>query len=257
MIPPPYEKSPALAALPGIKHGFFGRRCGTVANGPGDLNVSDTIGDNPDRAADNRRTAMTALGLSSATLIRLKQIHSNGVVRVEEAFDPASLPQADGAVTSLPGRALSIVTADCVPILLADPEAGVIGACHAGREGALTCIVENTLAEMAALGAEPARIVAAVGPSISSENYEIGHELAKTLAARDPLTGDYIATSARQQEHFDLPGYVVARLGKCGLAAIDRIGGCTYAAPLRYFSHRHFTHTGRGAGRQISIIGLT
>jgi hypothetical protein len=252
MTQPPFETSAALAALPGIRHGFFGRQSGTGD----DLNVSDVIGD-PDEAAENRRVAATALGITPPFIVvRLKQIHSDRVMLIGPDYDTSRQPEADGHATDVPGRALAIVTADCAPILFADAEAGIVGACHAGREGALSGVLENTITAMMALGADPDRIVAAIGPSISGPNYEIGPELAAELKNRDPDIQTFIEAPENGREHFDLPAYVEARLASIGLAKVERVGGCTYADPARYFSHRHFTHSGVSAGRQISMISI-
>lgn len=252
MSVPTFETSPTLSKLPYIRHGFFGR----VSGGAGELNVSDTIGDK-DAATANRLAAIEALGAKKPALIRLKQIHSDRVLLINEDSDTSRQPEADGMATNVPGFMLSIVTADCVPVLFADNKAGIVGACHAGREGALAGVIENTILAMVALGAEPERIVAAIGPSISGDNYEIGEKLAGELLQRDTDTNAFISTPEGGQPHFDLPGYAEARLKEAGLAAIERVGGCTYAHPDRYFSHRHFTHHGKGEGRQISMISIS
>lgn len=253
MIHPPVEKAPNLKSLEGIAHGFFGRRCGN-GSGPG-LNCSDLFGTD---AAENRRLALTTLGMGPMPLALLKQVHSADIVTLTSPPAPDSRPEADGLVTNLPGIALGILTADCTPILFADPQAGVVGACHAGWKGAISGILANTIDAMTALGADPVRIKAAIGPTISGANYEVGPEFAAELIAIDRAAKPFIflpENSAR--EHFDLPGFVAAQLRHKGIGNIEIAGGCTYASPARYFSHRHTTHHGTVAGRQIAIIANT
>lgn len=245
----PFERAANLGGAFGIRHGFFGRR------GAGqELNVSENFGTG-DAVRENRRRAVIALGGGDVPLIGLRQVHSNEVVTLTELPAGDTRPEADGLVTALPGVALGINTADCAPILFADPEAGVIGACHAGWRGAVGGIAGKTLDAMIALGAARDRIAAAIGPTISGPNYETGPEFAETLLRRDPATAPFIfVPDGGAREHFDLPGYLTAQLGTLGLASIERTGGCTYSDPSRYFSHRHSTHHGTPEGRQIAIV---
>jgi polyphenol oxidase len=163
------------------------------------------------------------------------------------------LPAPDPRRTRL---ALGILTADCSPVLLADPEAGVIGAFHAGWKGAIGGIAQATVAAMGALGAEPARIVAAIGPTISQRNYEVGPEFAANLLGRHRDAGNRIMTPPGGKEHFDLPGFIFDRLHEAGVGLVEDLRLCTYAEPKHYFSHRFATHHGTATGRQIALIGL-
>ncbi len=256
MIHPPYEQAETLTRLPGIRHGFFGRRSGN-SGGDATLNTSDAFDDDADRVAHNRRLALTAIGAGPLPLAGLKQVHSADVVTLGTTPDPAARPEADGVVTAIRGSALGILTADCTPVLFADAEAGVIGACHAGWRGAVGGIVGNTLAAMQALGATPARINAAIGPTISGPNYEVGPDFTEQLLAVDADAAPFVFTpEGADRAHFDLPGYVLHLIERAGISRATQAGGCTFAQPARYFSHRYSSRTGAPAGRQIAIIAV-
>lgn len=243
----PFETS---AALSGLRHGFFGRRGGVSSGDFASLNVSASNADDPAHAQENRRRAVAALG--GGALVTVRQVHS---ARVANAADATADTEADALVTTRPGVLLGILTADCCPILLADAEAGVIGAAHAGWRGAIDGVVGETVAAMLALGARQNAIRAAIGPTISGPNYEVGPDFRADLLARDPRTAPFFTSGPGGKPHFDLPGFVLAQLAASGIAA-ERIGGCTYAEPERYFSHRRATHAAGRAGRQIAVIGL-
>lgn len=258
---PPFEPSPALIARGGVRHGFFGR-AGGVSSGVNDsLNVSERSGDDPANVAENLRRALAALGCAGRPLARLAQVHSTRCVVIGQDADLGAdldaRPEADGAATARGDVVLAIVTADCAPVLLLDPAAGVIGACHAGWQGAVNGIVAETVAAMAVLGARPDRIVAAIGPTIGMESYEVGPEFTANLLAKHPDAGPRIKLpETRAREHFDLPGFVADRLTAAGVGVVETVGGDTYAEPARYFSHRRAVHQGTTAGRQIALIAL-
>lgn len=247
----PFEKSANLSALPGIVHGFFGRQGGVSAGDFASLNASDAGGDEPGVVAENRARIAAALGGGALTL--LTQTHSAAVV---VRLDSAGRPEADAQITDKPALLLGILTADCVPVLFADPQARIVGAAHAGWKGAVTGVVENTLHAMIAAGAESARIVAAIGPAISGANYEVGPDFAATMNGTYPKAARHIFMPPGGREHFDLPGFVGEQLKSFGIVNVERAGQCTYANEDRYFSHRRATHRGTRAGRQLSVIGL-
>ncbi|KKB86736.1 hypothetical protein VW29_00285 [Devosia limi DSM 17137] len=249
----PFEQSPALAAIPTIRHGFFGRRGGISTGVYTGLNVSDSGGDDPEAAAANRAIVSASLGLGEPVILR--QVHSNRVVTLDA---PPTGPrvEADALVTNRPGIALGILTADCTPILFADSAAGIVGGAHAGWRGAVDGIVGNTIAAMVALGADPARIVAAIGPTISAPNYEVGPQFLADFLALHPNGGKHFFVPEGRREHFDLPGFIREQLATAGITRIEQVGACTYGAPERYFSHRYATHQGTTTGRQIAVIGL-
>ncbi|MDB5562056.1 MAG: pgeF [Hyphomicrobiales bacterium] len=250
----PFATSPVLVGLPTIRHAFFGRRGGVSTGIYASLNMSESGGDKPAMVASNRAEAVALLGFPATALATVTQIHSSRVVTLNRPLGAGDRPEADAIVTALPGIALGILTADCAPILFADPVAGVIGAAHAGWKGAIDGILANTVAAMVALGAHPSRIVASIGPTISPQNYEVGPEFAESLLARHRDASNRIARPNGGREHFDLPGFVFDQLHDAGVGLVNDLAICTYADPKRYFSHRFATHQQTTTGRQIALI---
>ena len=191
--------------------------------------------------------------LPGAPLVRLKQVHSSAVFAVTHA--DKALPEGDALVTDRPGLALGIVTADCAPVLLADPAAGVIGAAHAGWRGALGGVLENTVAAVVSLGAEPANIVAAIGPAIAQASYEVDEGFRNAFEEEEGMR--FFVSGRPGHCQFDLPAYVAHRLQAAGVGLVEDLGEDTYAQPGRFFSYRRATHRSQPTnGRQISMIGL-
>jgi hypothetical protein len=252
----PFEQSSLLTGIPGVRHGFFGRRGGHSTGDFASLNASESVGDRPAHVAANRAAILDALGLPAMVQARLSQVHSNRVMTLIDRHQAAERPEADAIVTATPDVLLSILTADCAPILLADPGAAVIGAAHAGWKGALAGIIGTTIAAMQKLGARPERIVASIGPTISLANYEVGPEFAANLLKLHRDASNRLAKSEGGREHFDLPGFVFDRLIEAGVGKVNDLGRCTYGNPKHYFSHRRATHEGKAAGRQVAMIGL-
>lgn len=253
----PFEQSPALAAIAPLRHGFFGRQGGRSEDAFASNNMSITVGDTPQLVEANRHGAAQELGYLRKNLYLLRQVHS-ATVRVLTDYPDIDEPfEADAMVTNLPALALGILTADCTPILFADAEAGIIGAAHAGWRGAASGICEATIMAMVAIGARVDRIVAAIGPTISGPNYEVGPQFAADLLRLYPTAGNRIVVPEGGVEHFDLPGFVEDAIRGAGVTTVDRVGGCTYGYPQLYFSHRYATHQGTKTGRQIAMIGLT
>ncbi len=237
-----------------IGHGFFTRK-GGVSNGLyGDLNVGGGSDDDPANVAENKRRVTEAMGADA--LVTVHQIHSPDAVAVDAPF-AGDRPRADALVTATPGLALGVLTADCGPVLFADPSAGVVGAAHAGWRGAVAGVLENTVEAMEALGATPTGIVAVLGPTISRDNYEVGPELRDAVLAAPGGSDVLFAPSARAGHFmFDLPAYILARLAGCGVTAAWS-GDCTYGDEARFFSFRRATHRNEpDYGRQISVIKL-
>ena len=252
----PFVHLPLLSGIPGVHHGFFGRRGGHSMGDYASLNVSETVGDKPNLVASNRADILDALDLPTATLAQLTQVHSSRVMTLEDRHEAASRPDADAIVSATPGVLLGIQTADCAPILLADPQAAVIGAAHAGWKGALAGIIGRTVEAMTRLGARPERIVAAIGPTISLDNYEVGPDFVASLLQQHRDASNRVGRPPGGREHFDLPGFVFDQLIEAGVGKVNDLGRCTYGNPKHYFSHRRATHEGKKAGRQISLIGL-
>ena len=245
------------ADLP-ARHGFFTRN-GGVSEGPfASLNCSLSGQDLRESVLQNRALAAQALGADPALLLGLTQVHGIDVATVTEPWQPGNGPRADAAVTNRPGIALGIVTADCAPVLFVDPQAGVIGAAHAGWRGAVEGVLDTTLAAMMALGADPDRIHAAVGPCIGPRSYEVGADLRDAVLDYDPGDTGFFAKGARPGHWlFDLPAYCMARLRAAGIAHVTALDADTLPDTDRFFSHRRRTLAGGGhIGHQISIITL-
>ena len=243
-------------ALDGVAHGFLGRRGGVSEGVCEGLNVG--LGSRDDREAivENRRRAVVAVA-SEAKLITLHQIHSAEAIYVTAPFAHDARPKADAMVTDRPGLVLGILTADCAPVLLADREAGVVAAAHAGWKGALGGVVEATVAEMERRGASRTRIAAAVGPCIARRSYEVDEAFLRRFAAADPEHERFFSPGREGHHQFDLQGFVLARLAAAGLTRIEALGEDTYSQPERFFSYRRATHRGEpDYGRQISLVAL-
>jgi YfiH family protein len=255
---PPAVASPDLAPLAGIRHGFFTRRGGVSAGIYDSLNCG--FGSDDDRAAvaENRTRVAGALGASGDRLITVHQVHGTTVARVDRPWTPDQAPRADGLVTRTPGIVLGILAADCAPVLLADGAAGVIGAAHAGWKGALGGVVEATVAAMVAEGAERSRITAVIGPCIGPASYEVGIEFEARFLEADATNRAFFARGRTQDKRqFDLPGYLLARIGRIGLARVDALGLDTLAGPEDWFSYRRTClRQEPDYGRQISAITL-
>jgi polyphenol oxidase len=246
--------TPALAAIP---HAFLGRRGGVSEGVCAGLNVGTGSGDDPQAVAENRRRAVAAV-LPGAVLTSVYQVHSPDCVIATEAWPHDDRPKADAIVTERPGLLLGILTADCAPVLLADPAAGVVGAAHAGWKGALGGVTDATIAAMETLGARRERIVAAIGPCIARASYEVDDAFARRFEAADSANERFFSGGRSGHHQFDLEGYVAARLAGAGVGRIDALGLDTYADESRFFSFRRATHRGEpDYGRQISLIGLS
>jgi YfiH family protein len=239
-------------ALAGVPHGFLGRRGGISIGEVAGLNVGLGAGDDDAAVSENRRRAVTAV-LPGAELATVYQVHSPDCVVVTEPWPLNQRPHADAMVTDRPGVLLGIVTADCVPVLFADPVAGVVGAAHAGWKGALGGVLENTIAALASLGCDPASVCAAIGPCIAQASYEVSGSFRDSF----PDAAECFAPGRDGHWQFDLELYVENRLKRAGIGAISRLSQDTYAQEDRFFSFRRATHLGQANyGRQISLIGL-
>jgi hypothetical protein len=248
----------ATLSLAGISHAFFTREGGVSEGIYASLNGGTGSDDAPTRVTENRARMAAAVGVEPLCLLTAYQIHSPQVVVAETPWPGDARPRADGIVTRRPGLAIGVSTADCGPVLLADPQVRVIGAAHAGWRGALFGVVEATVAAMESLGAARERIRAALGPMIRQPNYEVGPDLIDRFATEDPGSEAFFAPAQRQRHAlFDLGGYVAARLRRAGIAQIEDVGLCTYADPGRFYSYRRATHRGEADyGRHINAIAL-
>jgi polyphenol oxidase len=245
-------------ALGGIRHAFFTREGGVSEDLYATLNGGLGSNDNAALVAENRARMAQALGAKPPALLTAYQIHSPDVVIVDAPWSADKRPRADAIVTRTPGVAVGVTTADCGPILLADPAARVIGAAHAGWRGALTGIVEATIGAMRDLGARPERIIAAVGPMIRQKSYEVGPDLITRFTSEDAASERFFAAAPRDGHAlFDLAGYIRARLSRAGVRQVEDLALCTYADAVRFFSFRRSTHRGESDyGRHVSAIVL-
>ena len=244
------------AALDGVAHGFLGRRGGVSAGVHAGLNAGLGSDDEPAAVAENRRRATDAV-LPGATLLTVYQIHSADAFTALAAWPDALRPHADALVTDRPGLLLGILTADCAPVLFADVAAGVIGAAHAGWQGALAGVTESTLLAMVTLGAKRERIVAAIGPCIARASYEVDDRFARRFELADRANERFFAAARPGHHQFDLEAYVAHRVAAAGVGRVEALGLDTYRDADRFYSYRRATHGGEpGYGRQISLIGL-
>ncbi|WP_188768056.1 peptidoglycan editing factor PgeF [Novosphingobium endophyticum] len=245
------------AVLEGVPHGFLGRRGGVSRGDVAGLNVGPGSGDDPAAIAENRARAVAAVR-PGARLVTVYQVHSpDCVIVADDLWSDRDRPSADALVTTRRDVLLGVLTADCAPVLLADREAGVVGAAHAGWKGAIGGVTDRTIAAMESLGASTARIVAAIGPCIARQSYEVDEAFRDRFREEDSANARFFRTGREGHHQFDLEGYVAARLEAAGIGAVERLGLDTYAVPDRFFSYRRATHRGEPTyGREISLIGL-
>lgn len=243
----------AAAALAGVPHGFLTRRGGVSRGAVAGLNAGLGAGDDPAAVRANRALAVAAV-LPGAELVTVYQVHSADCVVATAPWPDGERPHADALVTSRPGLLLGVVTADCAPVLLADADAGVIGAAHAGWKGALGGVTDAAIAAMEGLGARLEKIAAVVGPCIAQASYEVDDAFRDRFG---PDAAGFFAPGAPGHWQFDLERYVAHRLTATGIGAVERLGLDTYSDPARFYSFRRATHRGEANyGRQISLIGL-
>ncbi|WP_374291086.1 peptidoglycan editing factor PgeF [Paenirhodobacter enshiensis] len=241
--------------LRGIRHGFFTRKGGASSGIFQGLNCGYGSSDQREIVTLNRRRVAEAMEAAPEALVGINQVHSPDVVTLEDV--PSESLRADAAVTDRPGLVLSILTADCEPVLFADRKAGVIGAAHAGWKGALNGVLEATLDAMEKLGARREETVAVIGPCISQRAYEVGDDFMESFLIEDDAYGRFFSGGPNGRPMFDLPGFGLHRLREAGIGEASWIGRCTYADPERFYSYRRTTHAGEADyGRQISTIRL-
>lgn len=244
------------APLAGVPHGFFGRAGGVSTGIAAGLNCGLGSGDDRELVAANRRRATEAI-LPGGRLVGLYQVHGADAVTVIEPWEDAMRPEADAIATAQPGIVIGVVTADCAPILLADREAGVVGAAHAGWKGALAGVTDAVVTAMEGLGARRERIGAAIGPTIAHASFEVGPDLIAAFTDADPENARFVTEGARDRPHFDLEAYVAHRLAVAGIGRVAALGLDTYANPDRFYSYRRATHLSEPTyGRQISLIAV-
>jgi YfiH family protein len=247
-----------IAGLPGLRHAFFTREGGVSEGAFESLNCGFGSADRAERVAANRARALEWIGAAPDRLATAFQVHSDRAVVAEAPWALEDRPKVDALVTRTPGLAVGVLTADCVPLLLADAEARVVAAVHAGWRGALTGVVEATLDAMAGLGAEARRIAAAIGPAIAQPSYEVGPEFPEPFLAQDAANRGFFQEAPRAGHFlFDIKGFVARRLALAGVEAVTCLPHDTCAEGTRFFSYRRTCHEGgTDYGRLLSVIYL-
>jgi YfiH family protein len=250
-------QSSLLSAIPGLNHAFFSREGGVSEGIYAGLNGGTGSNDDPAHVAENRSRMAATLGVAPERFLTVFQIHSPDVAVAAAPWDTATRPKADAIVTRTEGLAIGVTAADCGPILFADAKARVIGAAHAGWKGALTGVIEATVDAMEKLGADRTNVVAAVGPLIRQESYEVGNEFVERFVAADAENSRYFAAAARERHAmFDLAGFVRKRLANAGVLFVDDTGIDTYSDE-RFFSYRRSVHRREADyGRHVHAIVL-
>lgn len=248
----------SLSALGGIRHGFFTRNGGVSEGLYASLNLGAGSDDKPQDVAENKRRVAEAMGVEPSHLLTLWQCHSRRVLAVDRPFAEGDNREADGFVTATPGLALGILTADCAPVLLADAQAKVVGACHAGWKGAIQNIMLETVEAMEKLGAKRGRITAVVGPCIAQESYEVGKDFHDAFVAEAAANVLFFEPGKAEGKFlFDLPAYVCHTLQLCGVAASNVLAKDTCNLENAFFSNRRRNLRGESDyGRQVSVIML-
>jgi len=252
----PALTSPLLSALPGVRHAFFTRHGGVSTGIYDSLNVGLGSKDDPAAVVENRRRAAAHFGAPAEALSTCYQIHSAATVVATAPWGDVR-QEGDGVVTQTPGVVCGALSADCAPILLADAQAGVVAAVHAGWRGALGGVVASAVTSMVELGAQPGRIIAVVGPCIGPNSYEVGLEFLETFTAQAPGSQRFFSAGGKADKRmFDLPGFVLDRLALAGVETAEWIGADT-CADEDFFSNRRAFQRGEGDyGRLLSAITL-
>ena len=250
--------APLLAALPGVRHAFFTRGGGVSGGVYASLNTGRGSRDDPAAVEENRRRCAAWFGRPEAALHVAYQVHSAQALTVETPWTPGERPRGDGVITRAPGIVCGALSADCAPVLLADTQARVVAAAHAGWRGAVGGIVQATVEAMVAQGAAPERIVAAVGPCIAQASYEVGEDMrAAVLAAAPEAEALFTPEHAPGKRRFDLAGFVLDRLRRGGVDQAEAVRRDTCAEPDVFFSNRRAVLRGEADyGRLLSAIAL-
>lgn len=252
----PHASAENLGRIPGVRHLFLSRAGGVSAGIYAGLNCGLGSADDRAHVVENRARAARTVGAQDNQLRTLYQVHSATVVDAE-TMDPGDPPKADALVCTRPGLAIGVLAADCAPVLFADPQARIVAAAHAGWRGALDGVIEATVAEMEARGADRTRIAAAVGPCIGPDSYEVGPEFPAPFMAQDSNNETFFTPRPQSDRLlFDLPAYVQDRLARAGVNVKSATGQDTYGDE-NFFSYRRSCHRREpDYGRNLSLIVL-
>ncbi len=251
-------EAPSLSRLPGIRHGFFTRQGGVSQGLYASLNGGMGSRDDLTNVQENRARMAMALGIAPEALVACWQVHSATAVILQTPWTRDTAPQADAVVTAVAGLGATITVADCGPVLLADPVARVVGAAHAGWKGAFGGVLAATVARMEELGAQRGRMVAAIGPLIRQDSYEVGDDFIARFLDEDRAHSRFFRAAERPGHAlFDLPGFIAHRLREAGVGAVEDLGLDTYGDEARFFSYRRSTHRKEpDYGRMVAAITL-
>jgi YfiH family protein len=257
MTGPAPLQSALLTAEPGVRHAFFTREGGVSTGLYAGLNVGRGSKDDPVAVEANRALAAGWFGMGVEALATVYQTHSAVAHVLDRA--PAAAPDGDGVITATPGLICAALSADCAPVLIADSRAGIVAAVHAGWRGALGGVVASAIEAMVALGADPHRMTAAVGPCIAPASYEVGTDFLDCFTTADPDFERFFAPGvSAEKRQFDLPGFVLGCLAAAGVARAEWIGADTCADAALFYSNRRAVKRGEGDyGRLLSAIMLT
>ena len=237
--PPPYVEAPALKRFSlHVRHGFFGRAGGVSSGIYRSLNCGYGSGDDIASVRENRRRVCLALGAEPDRLVTLHQVHSARAVVINAPFAAGQIPEADALVTNHPGLILGALAADCAPVLLCDPHAAVVASVHAGWKGAVAGVIERAVEAMISLGADPGRIIAAIGPCLSQSSFEVGPDLVDKVLDVSPWAEALFETGEGDRRQFDLKRYALGKLSRLGVAQADALADDTLSDPDGYFSNR-------------------
>ncbi len=243
---------------PAVAHAFFTRRGGVSTGLYASLNGGVGSRDQRDAVAENRARMAAAIGVAPERLLIPFQVHSPDALIVDEPWPAAERPRCDALATAARGLGLGVTGADCGILLFADAGAGVIGAAHAGWKGALTGVIEATVAAMTRLGAKRENIAAALGPTIRQDSYEVGPEFVARFREADAAHARFFKQSVRAHHAmFDLPGFIAAQAEEAGIDRFEDLRLDTYADEERFYSYRRTTHRGEADyGRLVAAIAL-
>lgn len=253
----PTLQSPLLSSLPGVRHAFFTRKGGVSTGIYDSLNVGRGSKDDPADVVENRARAAAWFGGAPEDLNTCFQIHSTIAIQADGSWGDAR-PEGDAVVTRTPGVICGALAADCAPVLLADPEARIVAAAHAGWRGALNGVVQAAVDRMVELGARPDRITGIVGPCIGPKSYEVGLEFLHRFEADCPGSGRFFQPGVSEDKRFfDLPAFVLDRLATAGVERREWVGRDTRAEEEWFFSNRRAVLNNEGDyGRLLSAIML-
>jgi YfiH family protein len=256
--PPPFIEAPALKRFSlHIRHGFFGRRGGVSTGIYRSLNCGYGSADDNMKVRENRRRVCLAMGVGADRLATVYQVHSARAVVIDKPFETGKIPEADAIVTKRPGLLIGALAADCAPVLLADPHAGVAASVHAGWKGAVAGVIEAAVEAMIAQGANPGKMTAAVGPCLTQASFEVGPDLVDKVLDASPWAEPLFEPGAGDRQHFDLKRYALGKLTRLGVAQADALADDTLSDPAGYFSNRWAVKNGEpDYGRNLSAIML-